>query len=230
MIAYKALHGQSIREIATTLSVTDEQEIDRFITVCAFLFENPDSLSWRGNVKPSVTTKEGLERLATKFFKELHERSWPSEPTTVPDEAVSIVMREVYGYSEEQTETIKKEHQHSMSAENIVGALLERYIASVLEQHGWVWCAGSFVRAIDFIKFDAVNEKWQPVQVKNRDNSENSSSSAIRDGTTIEKWFRTYSKTGADNWAKFPEPEFRESLSEAGFRSFVRDYLRLGRV
>lgn len=54
---------------------------------------------------------------------------------------------------------------------------------------------------------------WEAVQVKNRDNTENSSSSAIRQGTTIEKWFRTYSKPSRKratntNWENFPEEEF----------------------
>ena len=117
-----------------------------------------------------------------------------------------------------------------MSAENLVGALLERYIAQVLEPHGWIWCAGDFIRAIDFIKYNKSKGLWEAVQVKNRDNTENCSSSAIRHGTTIEKWFRTYSKPSKKratntNWENFPEEEFRDQLSEEGFLQFIRNYL-----
>lgn len=225
MRAFIAAHGAKVGAAARAAGVTDQGEIDRFACVCAFLADNPDLLSWRGAAKPNPTTQEGLDRLAVKFFTARNRRDWPAEPTTVPDDAVSIVMQVVYGYTPDETERIKVEHQHSMSAENIVGTLLERYIASVLEPHGWVWCAGDFVKAVDFIKYLPDHGGWQPVQVKNRDNTENSSSSAIRNGTAIEKWFRTFSRTGADNWRKFPEPEFRGRLSEDGFRTYVRGYL-----
>lgn len=210
---------------ANACGVQDGLEIQRFTHVCAFLRDNPDLLSWRGNSKPSPHTQDGIMILANRFFSFRYRQTWPAEPTTVPDEAVSLVMQCVYGYSHLQTEKIKREHQHSMSAENIVGALLERYVAAVLEPYGWVWCAGDFVKAVDFIKFHAHNNTWQAVQIKNRDNTENSSSSAIRINTSIEKWFRTFSRTGADNWANFPEPEFRGMLSEAGFHQFIRAYL-----
>ncbi|CAM5789140.1 SinI family restriction endonuclease [Castellaniella caeni] len=223
---YVVRHEAECIEAANRCGVADGQEIIRFQTVCAFLADNPALLSWRGHNKPNPTTREGIIQLAEKFFGVRSKRTWPSEPTTVPDQAVSIVMRAVYGYSGEQTERIKTEHQHAMSAENIVGALLERYIASVMEPYGWVWCAGDFVKAIDFIKYQAATGRWQSVQVKNRDNTENSSSAAIRDGTVIGKWFRSFSRKDATNWRAFPEPEVRELLSEAGFRTFLADYLR----
>lgn len=223
---YIAKHGAKCIGAAKAEKVTNEQEILRFQTVCAFLADNPALLSWRGNTKPDPTAQAGINQLAAKFFGSRSKQDWPGAPTTVPDEAVSIVMQAVYGYSEEQTQRIKTEHQHAMSAENIVGSLLERYIASVMEPHGWVWCAGDFVKAVDFIKYQAAEGGWQSVQVKNRDNTENSSSAAIRNGTEIDKWFRSFSKKDTTNWEKFPEPEFRDKLSEDGFRKFLRDYLK----
>lgn len=210
---------------ANAYGVQDPLEIQRFATVCSFLRDNPELLSWRGILKPSPADQDGIRTLANRFFSSRYRQAWPAEPTTVPDDAVSLVMQAVYRYTPIQTERIKREHQHAMSAENIVGALLERYVATVLEPHGWVWCSGDFVKAVDFIKFQAHSRSWQAVQIKNRDNTENSSSAAIRNNTSIEKWFRTFSRTGADNWANFPEPEFREMLSEAGFRQFILAYL-----
>ena len=64
------------------------------------------------------------------------------------------------------------------------------------------------------------------LQVKNRDNSENSSSSAIRAGTIIEKWFRTFSRRAGSNWAAFPDESLRAQLSEEAFKDFVKEYLR----
>ncbi|VEP18279.1 Type-2 restriction enzyme Eco47I (fragment) [Hyella patelloides LEGE 07179] len=64
------------------------------------------------------------------------------------------------------------------------------------------------------------------LQIKNRDNTENSSSSAISNGTQIEKWFRSFSKKGGTNWNNLPELMQSYNLSEAGFIAFVKTYLQ----
>lgn len=214
----------SYEEAANQANTNDKNEIKRFELICLFLRDHPDLLSWRGNNKPDVLTQNGINILAKKFFQAKNKNTLPAAPTTVPDEAVSIVMMSTYNYSSQEAERIKIEHQHSMSSENIVGTLLERYIAEILEPHGWVWCAGDFVRGVDFIKYNNQSNTWKAVQVKNRDNTENSSSSAIRAGTDTKKWFRIYSKTGKDNWNNFPEEEFNDILTEDGFQSFIRNY------
>ena len=81
----------------------------------------------------------------------------------------------------------------------------------------------ALVKKIDFIKIE--NNKYRLLQIKNRDNSENSSSAAIRDDTTIEKWFRTYSLTGKTNWINFPDNQLKSQLSGNGFTEFVENYL-----
>jgi hypothetical protein len=203
-----------------------EQGLDvSFIEICRFLYDNPDRLSWRSRNKPSVTDQNGLKALAEKFFNGFRRSDLPAEPGTIPDEMVSIVMQQAYGYSVEQCKKIKIEHQHSMCAENCVGALLERYLDSVLRKQGWHWCCGDFIRAIDFIRKDQ-NGKWLVLQIKNRDNTENSSSSAIRNGTQIQKWFRSFSKKGGTNWDNLPELMQGYDLSEEGFITFVETYLK----
>ena len=67
--------------------------------------------------------------------------------------------------------------------------------------------------------------EWRLLQIKNRDNSENSSSMAIRKGTSIEKWFRSFSKKTDTNWDQFPDENVKGLVSEEGFRAFVREYL-----
>jgi len=201
----------------------------KFEVLLKFLKDNPDRLSSRSK-SLHLNSDEGIHALHECYVKSKGQKLTLSRPTTIPDDAVSVILQQCCGFTEVKTEEIKVEHQLSMSAENLVGALLERYIAQVLEPHGWVWCAGDFVRAIDFIKYNQVTQLWEAVQVKNRDNTENSSSSAIRQGTTIEKWFRTYSKPSKKratntNWENFPEEEFRDQLSEEGFLQFIRTYL-----
>lgn len=59
--------------------------------------------------------------------------------------------------------------------------------------YGWIWCNGNVLRAIDFCSSDGA----VLLQIKNKSNTENSSSSAIRTGTTIEKWYRLGTRTVA---------------------------------
>lgn len=198
--------------------------IESFAQICSFLSDHQDRISWRGKETPSVYEETGLTTLSNRYFSSYRKSDFPAVPGTVPDEMVSIVMQEAYGYTVEQSEQIKLEHQHSMCAENCVGSLLERYLDSILRPQGWHWCCGDFVKAIDFIRRNN-DGTWLALQVKNRDNSENSSSSAIRNGTLIQKWFRSFSKTGATNWNNLPELMQGYDLSEAGFIAFVRTYL-----
>jgi hypothetical protein len=136
---------------------------------------------------------------------------------------VSFIINKYFDVLESELERAVELHNLSMGAENLIGDILERYIASVVEKQGWVWCSGSVVKAVDFIHKKKDGE-WAALQVKNRDNSENSSSSAIRKGTTIDKWFRTFSKKKGDNWGNFPKIA-KVRLSEANFRKFVENYL-----
>jgi SinI restriction endonuclease len=64
---------------------------------------------------------------------------------------VSFVLEHYFEVPAESLDRAKNEHALSMGAENIVGDLLERYLASVLEPQGWIWCSGSLVKAVDFV-------------------------------------------------------------------------------
>lgn len=200
----------------------------KFQILLAFLQANPDSFSSR-NKKLSIETEEGIAALHENYLSEKNKKLELKESNTIPDVAVSMILKQWKNFSDEKLEQIKVEHKLSMSAENKVGQLLERYIAEILEPHGWVWCAGDFVKAIDFIKYDEITKTWKAVQIKNRKTTENSSSSAIRNGTNIQKWFRTFDKpsrnrSSDDNWDQFPEGEFRNLLSEDGFLNYIRKY------
>ncbi|MBN2068298.1 MAG: SinI family restriction endonuclease [Opitutales bacterium] len=219
----ESIYKRAILSIIPEGKIRDYDLIKPFTEICQFLAENPHLLSWRGRQKPDLRSVDSLKGLANKFVNGFKRSDFPREPNTVPDNMVSVVMEHAYGLSSAQCDDIKLTHQRSMCAENCVGNLLERYIDSVMTDHGWTWCCGDFVRAIDFIH--KTPDGWEALQIKNRDNSENSSSSAIRNNTTIQKWFRTYSKTGKTNWDKLPETMQNKGLSEDGFEMFVADYL-----
>lgn len=199
---------------------------DKYANLIKLLALNPEAASkMRGNNSPAVGTEAYIRAQAASFSSSRVPRA-PEPPATVPDEMVSFILHNYFNVPEANLERAKNEHLLSMGAENLVGELLERYLASVMEPRGWIWCSGSTVKAVDLIKPPAApGGKWKLLQVKNRDNSENSSSSAIRIGTDIEKWFRTFSKKTGSNWGAFPDAEIRPLVSEAGFRKFVKEYL-----
>jgi len=201
---------------------TENDEITKFSNLVVFLIENEKLFGWRGKTKPNLLHEDGLEILAEKYFSAKFKVLVPSIPKTVPDYMASVILKKFYNYSQDKLKIISIEHQHSMAAENMVGELLERYIDSVLSQEGWIWCCGELVRHVDFIKQD--KKRYRLLQIKNRDNSENSSGKTVRSGTVIEYWFRTFSRTGKTNWGAFPEVLFKSNLSEEGFAKFVENY------
>ncbi|KQQ94956.1 SinI family restriction endonuclease [Massilia sp. Leaf139] len=209
------------------MTAIDSSLVGKFVTLIRYLVSSPHSAALiRGRYAPEVGSKLHIERLA-RIFVVAREPRAPAAPATVPDEMVSLILQEYFGIPAANLARAKEEHALSMGAENMVGDLLERYIASVAEPLGWIWCSGSIVKAVDFIKPPALpGGPWTVLQIKNRDNSENSSSSAIRIGTLIEKWHRTFSKKAGSNWNAFPDAELRPHLCEEGFRTFVKNYLR----
>ena len=154
----------------------------------------------------------------------------PSIPPTVPDPVVSLVLEKYYEIENSKINEVSHEHKLSMAAENKVGEYLELFIAHHgCEDKSWVHCVDGMINKVDFIKKE--NSKWILLQVKNRSNSENSSSSEIRqyiknnDNIEIEKWHRVNAYTGKTNWDKFPDSNFKDYLSEKKFHIFVNKYL-----
>lgn len=221
---------------AENIALTAMQSInpglsDKYVGLIRFLAQEPAAASaMRGKSAAAIGSAAYIRSQAIGFAQSRQPRS-PEAPSTIPDELVSFILHEYFDVPASDLVRAKREHLLSMGAENMVGDLLERYLASVMEPLGWIWCSGSMVRAVDFIKPPPLpGGSWSLLQVKNRDNSENSSSSAIRSGTTIEKWFRTFSRKPGSNWAAFPEPSLRLHLSEVKFKDFVREYLRALKV
>ena len=91
-----------------------------------------------------------------------------SPKSACSDPAIRSIVMVTQGISE--TVALEKEQAHNlfMSAENVQGNLLEEYISVSTRPYGWI---------------------------KNKSNTENSSSSNIRQGTTILKWYRLGTRT-----------------------------------
>ncbi|MEY4978431.1 MAG: hypothetical protein RLZZ352_701 [Pseudomonadota bacterium] len=221
---HQAMNLADIREILLSDSAAkqvDAQVVSSFICILDFLRLNPDRVSGRGHT--DLSTMTGIKKLYGRYRTAYLKPVFPSEPRTTPDELVSLILQQAYGYTETRCEQIKLDHQRSMGAENCVGALLEKYICYKSASDGWAWCCGELVKATDFIK--KTHSSWLQIQIKNRDNSENSSSSAIRNGTDIQKWFRTYSKTGKTNWENLPNCFKDYGMSETDFHQFCIHHL-----
>ena len=146
------------------------------------------------------------------------------------DEALVSRVRASTGASEEVVQLFIDGHYLFMSAENMNGAILEQYLADVLEPNGWLWCAGAIYRAIDFCYFG--ENETVLLQVKNKYNTENSSSSAIRIGTDIIKWNRLNRprrEYGLDrplpNWQALQEivnmPDLNNLLTEDSYLQYI---------
>jgi hypothetical protein len=141
-----------------------------------------------------------------------------SKSATFPDSIVKLIMQSrLPNIDNELADKIEGGHSLMMTIENLVGDMLEEYLSARLRENGWCCCWGSTIDAVDFCKADG-----SLIQVKNSDNSENSSSSRVRAGTEIQKWFRRVS-TRADKyvWGSLNEMVGRSDLSENDFRRFV---------
>ena len=101
------------------------------------------------------------------------------------------IVQSAHNLSEKEALASEITHNLFMSAENIQGNLLEEFISINILPFGFYWCNGNVLRAIDFCNSNGS----LLLQIKNKNNTENSSSSNIRVGTSIKKWFRLGSKT-----------------------------------
>ena len=139
-------------------------------------------------------------------------------PGTVADPIIEkIIGARIAALTSQELNQITYAHRLSMSAENILGLILEEYLAVNLDEHGWYCAWGGTVKHVDF-----VHEGGRLLQIKNRSNSENSASAGARDGTEIIKWFRIKAARIEYMWAALNEICGTNCLSEEDFVDFVQ--------
>lgn len=137
--------------------------------------------------------------------------------TSCSDPIVKEMVKRVKNIHDEgDLDSKEKNHILFMSAENVLGNLLEEYIAQNITPYGWIWCAGETLRAIDFCN----TEGTELLQVKNKSNSENSSSKNIRKGTTIKYWYRLgTSRKGGKIQPLYKWPKLNDIVNTYGTKS-----------
>lgn len=140
---------------------------------------------------------DSIENYITKWIKGYHNADInpPSKTTSKPkgscnDPAVKEIVKIATSATDAEAKIQEKHHILFMDAENIQGKLLEEYIDYKLDSNEWFWCKGEIVSATDFCKLDGSCF----LQIKNKSNTENSSSNKIRKDKPIKKWFRLGTK------------------------------------
>lgn len=204
--------------------------IDRLLTILEFVSQHsifaPSATTAQGRIIGALSharaagtkiTKNADFLMLLKKYEKARDLPIPKPMCTAPDPAVAVLMQALYGHGDTFYINV---HREAMSAENLIGSLLESYIAEKIEPNGWIWCAGAFVTSIDFIK--KCSTGWEMLQTKNRSNTENSSSKRVRKGTSIKHWYRVDANTGATKWQNFPDTELVKILSEDGFHDYIK--------
>ena len=166
------------------------------------------------------------EKVLAGFAKKHHRGRQINKPAisdSPKDPIILLIAGRCFRLPASEHDKFYEYHKQAMCVENVVGSYIEAYLDSQLQKLGWIWCAGSIVDKVDFFKVEE-NGTFL-LQVKSRSNTENSSSSTVRDGTSIEKWFRFYAETGETAWNEFPDKKAAKLLSEDGFREFVTKIL-----
>tara|TARA_A100001011_G_scaffold382990_1_gene453631 strand:- start:519 stop:1145 length:627 start_codon:yes stop_codon:yes gene_type:complete len=202
---------------------------EEFETIKEFAETNRDMFPDGRNVlfyrskKYKYFSDEHLNKLKDKF---INSRNFGNnDVSTIPDNAVYFYIKKKFNKNDEEIEIIKEHHNMSMGVEDLIGHRLEEYIYSEAGINNWIWCSGNVLRSIDFIKKETNGDviNWKMLQVKNSDNSENSSSKKIRKGTKITHWFRRYSKRNMHNWEKLHKILEIETLTEENFIKFLEE-------
>ncbi|MFH0896018.1 MAG: SinI family restriction endonuclease [Bacteroidota bacterium] len=172
-----------------------------------------------------VTIEEYMNKWVRAYLNGYENR--PSVRTgnpsaTIPDEIVEIISHiRLPNLSDNEVQNMSLGHSLFMTVENLIGDILEEYLSVKLKPNGWYCAWGSTIDAVDFCQRDGTL-----LQIKNSDNSENSSSSRVRQGTDIKKWHRRKSTAGLFIWEILVEMTGVLTLSEEDFRSFATDLVR----
>lgn len=134
-----------------------------------------------------VYIEKWLNKLQNAMSDSLPSQKEANVSRTLPDPVVNIFLTSRYpNLTFEQINGISEAHNLCMNIENIQGSLLEEYIFRNISNYGWIWCRGSILRSVDFCHKNSSTL----LQVKNKYNTENSSSVTVRNNTTIKKWNR----------------------------------------
>ena len=218
--ALKTLSNKKSIEIAKNYAENHKIKWDSGISfIFSAILKDPDRIP--GNIGTKNDNEiSAIEKWVKKYIKGLEGKTTvriSNPPGTVADPIIDkIIGARLSELTQDDLEKIKYAHRLSMSAENILGLILEEYLAENLKKVGWHCAWGETVKAVDF-----VHKNGSLLQIKNRSNSENSSSSAVRAGTVIQTWFRIKASRVEYMWSSLNAICGTTKLSEESFKKFV---------
>jgi hypothetical protein len=225
LATFDNLHKEQLLEIVS--NEAGDRISESLLVVANRIIDIPE-YSCTINIREGEDVSHFMKKWTNKYINGFENRA--SQRTSNPigtkyDPILDEIISARINHTKNDLEKIKYGHRLSMSVENIVGAFLEEYLETELKYMGWHCCWGETMKSIDFCNIDG-----ELLQVKNSDNSENSSSKTVRDGTPIKHWFRRFSKNGKTNWKAINYligiESQNDQLSEDKFSLFVRDAVR----
>lgn len=206
--------------------------IEEFVIDGNANFLKPKSDKYKAN------SKDHIKKLKEYFSNARPENKKKRKPSkTQNDEVLWEFIKSKHDLSDDQVKEFSKFHKLAMTYETILGSFLEEFVYLNLKDLGWIWCSGNIIQDIDFIKKakdeDNTKYNWVSLQIKTSDNTENAPASRVRDGTSILKWYRRFSKDSSkDNWGELiklvsenneeTEKIIKEKLTDDKYKEFLK--------
>lgn len=213
----RGLSQNQIKSASNAIKAVDSKLHSQFLNLMTFLLINPEFQGKiRGKNPPTFGSDQYFEKTA-KMFSEGRSISPPINSGKETDNLLKLLFQNLNPNLPIEISTATRIHGDFMVLENKVGKILESYLAHKLEPLRWIWCSGDFVDKIDFVKIGD-NFSVNVLQVKNKDVTENSSSSKGRGN--IPKWSRLKGKAADPDWHNFPDVEARKLISEKEFLDY----------
>jgi len=211
------LSSSQIEWARSEIRIHDENLEKSYLGLLRFLSENPEFVvRLRGNNPPKFGTLEYFTKTA-EMFSAGRVISPPVNSGKTTDPLLGSLFQQLNSCTNSEVEKAIRIHGDLMILENKVGKILEHYLSARLEPLGWIWCSGDFVEKVDFVKIVEGNNH-ELLQVKNKDVTENSSSSKGRGD--VPKWARLKGKKAITDWENFPDLEARNLVSETDFLEY----------
>lgn len=172
---------------------------------------------WTG--KNSELNKENISMKIEKFL--FTDKLYIKPPGTKPDELVADILEQFCNMDPRFRSNQQKAYNQQKQVEQYMGQLLEFYLLKNSFHLGWIQ-SGDCIRGTDMIKQNA-DRSWFKLQIKNSNNTTNSSSAGFIKGKAV-TWFRRFAQKGTYNWNNFPDEIVRKNLSEDKFKEFLVEH------
>ncbi len=182
-------------------------------------YERPDGLEYvlQAAKHYDGLTLDNIDKWLEKYLNGYKNRKSVTHgnPTKTYDDSINDVIINTIR-ADIDMKTINEASKLLKRSQMAIGNLLEEFLSEELASYGWYMAWGETVKSTDL-----VSNQNERLQVKNRNNTENSSSSQVRNGTEIIKWHRLNAKNGTKYWSALVELTECEALSEENFKRFI---------